>query len=221
MLSENIKVGDRLEIVLKRDEARGKPYVSQVENILDKDHLMVLVPISYGQIVRIPVGDMYSCLFITDKGMIRFDTAIQEIIKEDGFNLMKIKLLSEGEKMQRREFFRFTCLLPLKYTVINDAGGQETPQAMHEGIIKDVGGGGIRFVSNEHIEEGAKIKCLILLNEDYFIIIGMVLHRQSFPKSVYKYQYRAAFIDILPNEQERIVQFIFSEQRKNLARTSI
>ncbi len=220
MLSNLIKIGDRLEISFKKDNNRGKTFVSQVEKFIDEEHLILHVPISYGQVIKLPIGEHYFFLFFTEKGMIRFDAAVLELFKEDGFHLMKIKLTTPGEKMQRREFFRFTCLLPLKFSAISENPSDTTDSGMQEGIIKDVGGGGIRFVANELLEEGQKIKCLILLNEDYYIIIAKVLHRQHFPKAIYKFQYRAVFIGILPDEQERIVQFIFTEQRKNLQKSN-
>ncbi|MDR2940228.1 MAG: PilZ domain-containing protein, partial [Clostridiales bacterium] len=90
-----------------------------------------------------------------------------------------------------------------------------------EGIIKDIGGGGLRFVSNEVLEEGEKIKAAIVLNTEVIIVNGKILHKQFFPKSNYKYQYRVEFIGILKTEQEVIVQFIFEQQRKILQKTKI
>ena len=211
LLFSNIKIGDRIEIT-----AKDRVYISQVENILDEAHLLIHVPISYGQLIKLPIDFTYKFLFFTDNGMIRFESNILEYTKQDGFYLMRVKLILPGEKMQRRNFFRFACLLPFKFSVIGHTGDAAPDNAMFDGIIKDIGGGGIRFVCNDPIEENTKIKCLIMLNEDYFIIIGKVLHKQYFPKSVYKYQCRAIFTGILPSEQERIVQFIFAEQRKSL-----
>ncbi|MDR1532723.1 MAG: flagellar brake protein [Clostridiales bacterium] len=218
----SIKVGDRLEISLKRDKDTGKAYVSQVEKILGKNQLLAQVPISYGQLVRLSVSDYYSCLFFTESGMLIFDATIMGYITEEGSNFMTLALKTTGEKVQRREFFRFMCLLPIKFSVVQDPGTPGEPSnAIHEGVIKDLGGGGVRFVSNGVISEGAKIKCVVLLNGEYFVAVAKILYKQVFPKSIYKYQYRGMFIGLLPSEQERIVQFIFNEQRKNLRRTGV
>ena len=217
MLFGSIKIGDRIEIRSVRD--LGKAYISQVEEIIDHEHLLVHVPISYGKLVKLSEGATHRFLFFTDEGMIRFDASVIDYTKAKDFHLMRIKILTEGEKMQRRNFFRFACLLDFKYAIISDDaiyGGTESP--MYNGIIKDIGGGGVRFVCNDPAEEGSRIKCLILLNDDYFIVIGKVLQKQYFPKATYKYQLRAIFTGILPIEQERIVQFIFSEQRKVIHR---
>lgn len=218
MLINNVKIGDRLEIKLKKETSLGKTYVSQVENILDNRSLLVHVPISYGQVVKLPVTDIYSLLFFTEKGMMGFDAVISEYVREEGFNLIKFMINTEGERMQRREFFRFNCMLPLKIAKVSDDPNKQDNAEMADGIIKDLGGGGIRFITNLELSERDSIKSHIILQNDLIISIGKVLHKQFFPKSTYKYQYRVEFVGILPSEQEKIVHFIFTEQRKMLSR---
>ncbi|MDR2904150.1 MAG: flagellar brake protein, partial [Clostridiales bacterium] len=120
MLFSNIKVGDRLEIAQLREHKLEKTYVSQVEHVLLEDEIVVHVPISYGQIVKLSLKERYSLLFFTERGMIRFDAEIMGYSKEQDLHFMTVKLLSEGERIQRREFFRFNCLLPIKFAVIHD-----------------------------------------------------------------------------------------------------
>ena len=179
MLIGNIKIGDRLEIKLKKEGALGKVYVSQVESIIDGRNLLAHVPISYGQAVKLPPVEVYALVFFTDKGMLGFDAVIAEFMREDGFNLVKFKLTTDGERMQRRDFFRFNCLLPVGIAkVSDDPSVQSNIRDMAEGIIRDVGGGGIRFVSNLELDEGDTIKCHITFHNDFIISIGKILHKQ-------------------------------------------
>lgn len=225
MLFESIKAGDRLEIQIKREMGRGKSYVSQVEEILPSNQIIIHTPIAYGEVVKLPPDEEYMVLFFTEKGMISFEAAIIKNMMEEGFNLITIKILSQGERMQRREFFRFNCILPFKFGIVDkmkvNTGNVKdlTSNVKLEGIIKDIGGGGIRFVSNEEIDENADICCIILLDKDILLPVGTVLHKQYFPKSNYKYQYRVRFLGIMQHEQEKIVQFIFNEQRKIIRKT--
>jgi c-di-GMP-binding flagellar brake protein YcgR len=153
--------------------------------------------------------------------MLIFDSTIMGYVTEDGNNYMTLMVKTTGEKVQRREFFRFMCLLPIKFSVAQEAGAPAENNPLYEGVIKDIGGGGVRFVSNGVVPEGATIKCVVLLNGEYLIAVAKILYKQVFPKSIYKYQYRGMFIGLLPSEQERIIQFIFNEQRKNLQKTGI
>ena len=221
MLSENIKAGDRVEISIKREGKTGRVLVSQVETVENERRLIAHVPISYGQLVPLTSDEVYSFLIFTDLGMIRFDAKMLDSFKQEGFHFMKVLLTSEGERMQRRDFYRFPCLLPIKYSVIADLLPDEEEDnnpPVFEGIIKDLGGGGVRFIANEPVEEGRKLRCILLLENDYVVAIGRILHRQYFPKSVYRYQYRIIFMGLMQEDQNKIVHYIFQEQRKNLQR---
>ncbi len=220
MLIDHIKIGDRLEISLKRDNELGRIYVSQVSNILDTTQVTVMMPISYGKLVKLPIGPGFMAIFFTEKGMLRFDVSVVKYIKEDQFNMVVLKLESGGEKMQRRNFFRYQCMLPMKFSVINETdleseGKDEVISEMFDGITKDMGGGGVRFVTNAEIDGKATINVIIMLGDkEYCVAIAKVLYTLRFPTSAYKFQYRTKFVSILPEEQEKIVQFIFNQQRK-------
>jgi len=222
MLFNFIKIGDRIEIKLAgREHARS--YISQVEEIMDDGTLLIHVPISYGQLVKLPVTGRYQMLFFTDKGKITFLTVINEYIKEDLLNFMSVTVLDEGERVQLREFFRYNCLLPFKFAPI-DVNAPESEigrEALTDGIIKDISGGGLRFVTNLDMEMDQRIKCILLIGEECIISIGVIVRRQFFPKSNYKYQFNIKFAGMPGFEQEKIVKFIFEEQKKELSRTKV
>jgi c-di-GMP-binding flagellar brake protein YcgR len=217
-LIENIKIGDRVEIRLKRDFEHSKPHISQVENRLGKDRVVMHMPISYGKLVELSKDSSYRLLFFTEKGLLRFDGIIEDYMNEDGFALMIVHLVSEGEKIQRRDFFRFSCVLPVKFSMVDDEAMTDETATVCQGIVKDIGGGGICFLTNESMDEGKFIKCVIKLDSEVLVVIGEVLQKHFFPKSNYRYQYRIGFVGILPAEQEKIVQFIFNEQKRLLQR---
>ena len=215
MLVDYITIGTKLEITLFRDKELGfgvaHSHVSQVEEVVSENVLIIHMPIAYGQYIRLSTKEKYSLLFFTSKGIVRFDAKIIEHIKVDDFNYMKVSLLSGGEKVQRRDFFRFPCLLPVKLTA---AAGNE--QEVFDGIIKDLGGGGIRFVSNHLFSQGDRICCMMMLNDECLIEEGMLLSKEVFPEETYRFQYRVKFAKIREAEQEKIIQYIFYEQRKML-----
>jgi len=220
-----IKIGDRLEITLFRERAFGKSHVSQVEDIYTNNELLIHMPIAYGQLVKLSTTEAYSMLFFTEKGMIDFRGEIIGYKKDKEFNFMIVRLVSGGERLQRREYFRYTCLLPLKFGVVApnkpapEDGAEADPEPLSDGIIKDLGGGGVRFVTNESVDEKATLQCVIMLGDQCVMLVGKILHKQFFPKSNYKFQYRIEFENTTFNEQEQIIQFIFKEQRKEAQKT--
>ena len=217
MISNNIGIGDRLEIRHKNNELIDKVYISQVQNIIDEYKVIIYVPITYGKLAELSKGTTFNFLFFTEKGIISFDGKIDEYNKKEGFNLMTIVLTSQGEKVQRRGFFRFVCVLPFNFYILDDESNTSIENdKICSGVVKDISAGGLRFITNEEINETKIIKSLLDLDKEVLISIGNIIQKHNFPKSNYKYQYRVKFIDISPTEQEKIVQFIFSEQRRLL-----
>ena len=225
MLYEYARVGDRLEIHHKFEKKPLKAYVSQIQDILQANHYVAFAPMEYGNIVKLPTGDDCAVIMFTDKGIIKCAASVvKNVVKDDVYYII-LKMTDEGEKIQRRDFYRFDCILDFTFGVVESEAlkGEESKINMEEchmkGIIKDLGGGGIRFVSNDDIPEKVDICCVIPLKDDVILPIGTVLHKQHFPKSNYIYQYRAQFFGMPQSEQEKIVQYIFNEQRRTLKRT--
>ncbi len=215
---ENIKTGDRVEIAFERDTSHQKTYVSMVEHVINKQQLMLHMPVSYGKIIKLPLVENYVITVYTDGGMILFNARIESYTKEEQFNVMIMNLTSGGEKKQRRGFFRFDCLLPIQFTYLNEDGVESSAV---QGIAKDISGGGIRFVSNEDVPDKVNFKVVIMLNDDFLITVGKILVKQTFPKSNYRFQYKAQFTNMNAEEQEKIVKYIFDEQRKMMQRRRV
>lgn len=219
MLFDNIKIGNRIEISLPTESNIEKSHVSQVEEIIGKNRLLIHMPLSYGEQVKLKTNEPYIMLFFTDKGMFQFNAQVLSYEKEGDIHFMEVEITSDGERIQRREFYRFPCLLPLKFAVIDQiANTEDIKSSLCDGIIKDIGGGGIRFISNVDMEEKSLIRCIMMLSDECIIVDGTALYKQHFPKSNYKFQYRVMFVGQIQNQQEKIIQFIFNEQRKILAK---
>ena len=223
----NIKVGDRLEMRFKSEGSVPKIFISQVVEV-ENNTVVVHTPISYGKHVVLTKSAPCSLLFFQDEGMLSFTASVVGSYVKNDQSLTKLMLTSEPEKMQRREFFRFECTLPMRFALISSKPSEvisgeprETgmsAQPLNDAIIKDLGGGGLRFVTNTEIDNGDNIKCLLMLEREYIVVIGKVLQKHSFPKSPYKFQFRIIFIGILPEEKDKIIQYVFNQQRKLLLR---
>jgi c-di-GMP-binding flagellar brake protein YcgR len=255
MLAESVKVGDRMEIHHRSGRRTAKAYVSQVQDILGPNQLIAYAPMEYGAIIKLPNGDECISILFTEKGILKFDSVVvRNVVKDDIFYVV-LRLSGDGERIQRRDFFRFDCLLDFTFGVVEvesevnghvniDNINMENMEMEHidpgitvggisntekrnivaanckySGILKDLGGGGIRFVSNDDIEERVDICCVINLEGEVILPVGRVLHKQYFPKSNYIYQYRVQFYVLPQYEQEKIIQYIFNEQRKIIRKT--
>jgi len=220
MSKNGIKMGDRVEI-MPRDNRAGKSYSSKVEQVVDENSVELHVPISYGYLVKLPLDTPYAFLFYTDNGMMRAEAVIESYFAEDGFQMMRIKMITEAQKYQRREFFRFECSIHMKFGILSesyDIARDRPKPEMIDALAKDISAGGICFVSNEDVDVKSRIKCIIPLADDDFYTFGMIMHRNTLRDNPFKYQYRVRFMDLTISEKERIVKYIFTEQRKALRR---
>lgn len=215
----NIKIGNRVEITNTGSEKSVKNYVSVVENVFENGHILMPVPVSYGRLVTLVLKKKYIMTFFTEKGMLRYEARILKYINDDNYNYMLAELCDDGSRIQRREFFRFNCVLPFKYLKLEDMDVEneiieDLNLVLSKGIIKDLGGGGLRFLANEELKVGDKIKCLVFLRNEHFIAISDIIHMQHYPKSNYKYQYRVKFTNIQEKDKDIIIKYIFDEQRR-------
>jgi c-di-GMP-binding flagellar brake protein YcgR len=222
MLSKDVTVGDKIEITLRKDKARVVVHMSQVMDIIDDNNIVCAQPISAGHLVRLPLGSAYSFLVFNSNGMIRYKVNVLKLYKDGALNLMDVKIESQGEREQRREHFRLSRNLPIKFSVIEeDEDGVSAGSDMHEmsdGITKDISGGGIRLVSNQKLKNDVKLRCVLLIENETFIAIAKLLYTVNLQNTIYEYQYRVKFISVLPEEQERLIKYIFKEQRKQMSR---
>ncbi len=209
-----ISEGNRVEISLDREE-KTTSYISVVEEVCDNNLILIQMPISYGSLVKLPMGINYKMLFYTEKGMFNYTAKVVKYVKKENFNLMLVELCSEGEKFQRREFFRYEYLAKFNFDRLDENETQDEFDFNNislEGLIKDISAGGIRFVSDEKLDVDDLIKCNVPIGEDYIVSSAKIVQKQQYYKENYKFQYRAEFLSIKESERDMIIRYIYNEQ---------
>ena len=217
-----INIGDRAELSCfgENEDILYKSKIVDMPKIGSRT-LCIYVPSNNGKLLNMLVGEEYPIFVHTKEYLIKFRCRFEGYLREEANYFAVIKILDEGIKLQRREFFRFTCMLAMKFSVMYTGDNEAAKllqnsgySTMHNGIIRDIGGGGIRFITNESLEDGSMIQCTIMLGHTAMLIKGKILDKQYMPKSSMKFQYRTLFLDVSQATQDEIVNFIFAEQRK-------
>jgi len=219
-----IRPGDKVEISKPGDETRTF-YRSQVLDMPKISSsvrmLSIYAPSADGKPLSMQVGEQYAVYVHTRDYLTKFTCSFEGYLREEANYFVVIKILDEGIRLQRREFFRFTCMLAMKFSVMYTGDNEAAKllqnngyQTMANGIIRDIGGGGIRFITNDDLEDGSIIQSTIMLGHTAMLIKGKILDKQYMPKSSMQFQYRALFLDVSQSTQDEIVNFIFAEQRK-------
>ena len=215
-MSQDIHIGDRVDINFK-DPAITTLYISQVKAV--KGDIIILdPPTAYGK-TTLPVDEETALkfYFATEQGILSFNGKVLESKTQDG--CLTIQLLAEQKRIQRRDYYRLPCVLPFNFYVLEDIDDiEEHDEQEYSGVIKDVSSGGLRFIAREDLGEVKYLKCLLDFDTKIFAIAGVVLQKQIFPRSKYKYQYRIKFYELDGSDETRITKFVFDEKRRLLAK---
>jgi len=220
----NVKKGNRLDVKVQYRNIGDVVYVSKVLDILDEKNftLAITMPTRADKALSLLPNKKYDVTVYVDQAMIVFDAYFEGYIKKDKEKLVALRLSNEGYKIQRREFFRFSCSIPMNFTVIDFEEGDLAAEIMHEAgmtemheaVVKDIGGGGLRFMTDSDLSLEYLVECTITLGSITLKLRGRILEKQYLPKAAHHFQYRVLFTDISKSSQEDIINFIFAEQRK-------
>jgi c-di-GMP-binding flagellar brake protein YcgR len=234
MLADYIAPGNRVELkatgkIWMDEDARTKQiYMSKVMDITSDDRIEVLMPFEKGKLVLLPVDGEYSLCFYSTKGLFQCYSRIVDRYRSDNMYILVLDLTSDLQKLQRREYYRFSCALELKSRMCSkeelDAFKRNRKYLVNPGtdlqksVVVDISGGGLRFVSNFLYEEGSTIYCSYRLpgniNDREYQMICSVLKVQELENKPGLFEHRIQYVYIDETSREDIIHFIFEEERK-------
>lgn len=249
MLRKVLKVGDRIELKsiyqVRLTENTPKVYVSQVLDILDDYRMNIAVPIESGHLVPLEIGSRYEMSFLTNTGLYMCKCEVKNRQKQDSIYFLVVNIISELKKDQRRQYFRLEKIIQLKYRVISDFEQKlryfmekkaykddrekrlvteklaQMAGTFFDGVIVNVSGGGIKFSAMEKHEIGTIINLTFSLDEGIDIEAeGKIIGSAPIANSKGKTEYRCEFIKIKKEIREKIVRYVFSEERKQRQKES-
>lgn len=234
MLSKTISPGDKLELqsveeVQLADGTVGKKmYKTAVYDIVSDDRLEIVMPTEKTKLVLLPVDGEYDVCFFTKAGMYQCFIRILERYKNENTYVLVAELTSNLRKYQRREYYRFSCILEMKTRMLKEEEVDAIEKNLTmlvpsvpllRAVIVDISGGGLRFISKEKYEPGVKIMCNYSLDVDgiqqEFSLVGKVLSSQEIPNRQGEFEHRVVYTNINSIEREEIIKYIFDQERKN------
>ena len=244
MLSKFVNVGSRVDLIsierVKYDNAEDnkKVYETKVYDILSDDRIEVLMPMEQSKLILLPVDSEYDVNVYEGKLLYQFDARIVDRYKSNNVYIIVLELTSNIRKIQRREFYRFSCALDMgsreleqeeveaveKRDKSTDAVSLNGTIPLRRAIIVDISGGGIRFISNYKYDKDQLIYCKYNLNFDTgkkeYCLVGKVLAVKEVEHKPGTFEHRVQYMDINMEEREEIIRYIFQEERKNRRKES-
>ena len=233
MLADYIAPGNRVELKatgkvwMDKDARTRQIYMSKVMDITSDDRIEVLMPYEKGRLVLLPVDGEYNLCFYSTKGLFQCYSRIVDRYRSDNMYILVLDLTSQLQKLQRREYYRFSCALELKSRLCSQEDIENfrmgrnyliDNSALQRSVVVDISGGGLRFVSNFKYEEGSTIFCSYRLpgnaNDKEYDMISNVLKVQELESRPGLFEHRIQYVYIDENSREDIIHFIFEEERK-------
>lgn len=189
MPSNTLRTGDRIRLTAIQGEENTKKeanYYSRVVEIMDSNRIKVAMPIVNGKYVVLDSLKQYRMEFITRKGIFACDARIVRRFKEKLNFFVVFELMSELEKLQRREYYRLDCIFDIRFRRAMDGnimqkGEDEDLEVAHDSnnetenenevklvyhkkkvpwhtaIVTNISGGGVRFNSREALNKGEHV----------------------------------------------------------------
>ena len=205
-----------------------KTYKTSVYDILDDGRLELVMPMEKTRLVLLPVDGEYDVCFFSHGGMYRADVRIVDRQKINGTYILVVEMISNLHKYQRREYYRFNCVVEMKAREMTrqelDAFAKGITQLISEedmvrGVIVDISGGGTRFVSRQKFNENSIVlmsfSLPIMERERSFLLAAKVIYSGVIENRANEYENRVKFEFIDTTTREEIIKYIFDEERKN------
>ncbi len=242
MGSNIIRPGDKVEIRVMQQLEQGRmlgelppAYCSMVQDIREDGLLEVSVPTREGKTDIPPSGVRLEFVFYTRAGMYRCAAHMKDRYMRENLPVVLVEPKTPLEKFQRREYYRFGCVMDMEYFAITEEeagiGDMAELKEHHRlafpedkplhAVAVDISGGGIRFVGDQPGDKDAYLFISLRLKNksmDYLLeAVGKTVLCQKVEavKKEKKYEYRANFLMRNQKEREIIIKYIFEQERIN------
>lgn len=234
MVDKIIGIGNKVDIEYVNPDTKEKhTYKSQVFDIMDNDEIRVAMPFEGTKLVVLSLNIRYKFCFYTKTGLFECVGVIVDRFKSDNQYVAVVSLKTGLRKIQRREFFRLEKLTDIEYRVLTEEESEmetvdellfaedeaEERPIYKKGVAVDISGGGARFV----LEEACLVNTYMLIRMEVeisptqheFYVIGKVVWSGKLEgRAAGQCENRVEFVRIEEREREKLIHYIFREERR-------
>jgi c-di-GMP-binding flagellar brake protein YcgR len=204
-------IGARINLLVMNNYNQSQ-YVSRVDNINEDGSIDVLIPISKRKIVYINNDTALKVIIASEGAIYEFKAEIVE--KLFGVvPLLRLKRVSDIQKIQRRNYFRLKAtnkfkirkVINLKEAIYNE---------YFEVTMVDISGGGLAFNAEIELDINDLIEVNMDLNSKTINLLGKIVRADKDEDKAKMFSYGVNFEKIAEIERNVIMRYIFEEQRK-------
>lgn len=228
--------GDKIDILASGLSDNSTSYKSSFSDNLTDSRWEITMPVDNGRVVLFQLGMQFDFIVYTqNKTMLKSAAIVRQRYRKGNMYFLAIELTSNLEKIQRRQFFRLPCTIDMSFyeARYDDKAESESEfcKSMYKNhainsknmqtvksVILDISGGGIRFSLRTPLEEGAYFMAQFSLaleeSTQQFNIVCKVISCTPALDHTDRYFARSKFIFDRMTEREKIVRFVFEEERR-------
>jgi c-di-GMP-binding flagellar brake protein YcgR len=206
-------------------------YYSTIFDVGEDNTIEVNMPTIAGKLQLLQKNIRYEFIFTTSSGMYRAQGTVTEHMKRERFYLLKIHIDTDLERFQRRRYFRMECMIPLIFMGLTpEVAALPTMQEIREyidnsedmkvrgiGTMLDISGGGTRFITSNSLQDipFILIKFQLECQKEHkeIDVVGRIVASEK-AKNSEKYVHRVEFFFKDNQLKERVITYVFDEQRR-------
>lgn len=225
--------GCKLELneVTANKEKETVTYLSQIYDIDgDANRVSIAMPYNEGRMVVLSLGMRLDAYFYSKAKMYHSRVKVVDRYKTNNLFVLVVELETALKKVQRRQFFRYDVVMPVRYMKLDKDSGAvydrlgELPDTVLDGKLMDgqtinISGGGMKFAGMK-FEKGDRV----YIELEY--MLGMVGQKLKVAAGVIDsvnpqgrrdiFHNRVSFENIKNDDREALIRFIFEEERKRM-----
>lgn len=240
-----MQIGSRVDVSQRMKLKNGEEspmLISKLLDIMDEKTIMIAVPMNKMVNVPLHLNEEVDLFFYTNTVMLSASAKVKERLREGSIPVIKMILTGPLQKIQRRQFFRIECHIPFRFAVLEEKQNQALQEfhgtdklsmmKFHEliegleeevkdwasGVIVDLSGGGVRFITEKDLAKGDTIIISMSLQNgevsDDLAMVSRLISVEEKREIKGKKEIRASFYKIKDALRESIVKFVFDEERR-------
>lgn len=230
-----ISIGDKVDLRLisqgSMHDEEVPVYPSRVLDMKENNVLQLAMPFVEGHVVPLAVNDKYEICVYAKNGLYTCNGIVVERYKTDNMFFFDAAVFTTLSKVQRREYYRYAYRTNIDFRIVPETvaldGQEETLKQQEEakwynGIIMDLSGGGVRMISAlEPVEDmylELRFEIRTADGEEVIKLFGHPIRCLPVEGNPRLKDYRVKFVKLDQAVQEKIIHFIFEEERRSLSR---
>ena len=233
LVKKVVRPGMKVEFIpIKKEEAgsrqgqeqeKGKTYLSKVCDVREDGTVEVYMPMEGTRLVLLQTDSEYNVFFYSESSMYQAPVRVADRYKSGNMFIVLVELTGELKKHQRRDYYRLNCSIEMRDRPLTEEeraliGGGRTVMDMgkipfDQSRIADISGGGIRFIASHRYEVDNWIFCRFVLDSEH-VVCARILSSEPVENRIGEYMHRAEYVGMRQSEREKIIRYIFAQERE-------